>query len=289
MYLGCILTTLPAVPLEDELGDVLDKALDHAGLTEPEAAARAEVDPARLRDALDWRSELDPDELRRLARVLGLNEVGLCALASGRYPLPEIGGLPFCLHPLRMAHGIGVVNAYLVSECGSGRGVLFDTGAGLAALEAVWPCAIRQVDAVFLTHVEAEHAGGLCEVVARFGGTAAFIPGGAQAPCGQAMAEGACWTGPHFTVTAFSTPGHVAAHNCYLVEAPGARPGGSRLLVSGDLLFAGSIGGAYFCSRRLQAGVRRVLDAVPPDTVIAPGHGPLTTAANERRFNPFVV
>ena len=186
------------------------------------------------------------------------------------------------------AHGIGVVNAYLVSECGSGRGVLFDTGAGLAALEAVWPRAIEQIDAVFLTHVEAEHAGGLCEVVARFGVTAAFVPEGAQAPCGRAMAEGAGWVGPHFTVTAFSTPGHVAAHNCYLVEAPGARPG-SRLLVSGDLLFAGSVGGAYFCNRRLQAGVRRVLDAVPPDTVIAPGHGPLTTAENERRFNPFVI
>jgi len=28
---------------------------------------------------------------------------------------------------------------------------------------------------------------------------------------------------------------------------------------------------------------------VPPDTVIAPGHGPLTTAENERRFNPFVI
>jgi glyoxylase-like metal-dependent hydrolase (beta-lactamase superfamily II) len=102
------------------------------------------------------------------------------------------------------------------------------------------------------------------------------------------MAEGAGWTGPHFTVTAFSTPGHVAAHNCYLVEAPGARPG-SRLLISGDLLFAGSVGGAYFCNQRLREGVRRVLEAVPPDTVIAPGHGPLTTAGNERRFNPFVV
>lgn len=279
----------PPVPLEDELGDVLDKALCHAGLTAAVAAARAGVDPARLRDALDWRSELGPDELRRLAGVLGLNEVGLCALASGRYPLPEIAGLPFCLYPLRMAHGIGVVNAYIVAECGSGHGVLFDTGAGLAALSAVWPPAIKQIDAVFLTHVEAEHAGGLCEVVANFGVTAAFIPEGAAAPCGRALAEGAHWSGPNLAVTALSTPGHAAAHNCYVAEAPGARPGGSRLLVAGDLLFAGSVGGAYFCCRRLRASVQRVLDAVPDDTVIAPGHGPLTTVGHERRFNPFVV
>jgi glyoxylase-like metal-dependent hydrolase (beta-lactamase superfamily II) len=61
------------------------------------------------------------------------------------------------------------------------------------------------------------------------------------------------------------------------------------LLISGDLVFAGSAGGGYFCCRQLQANVRRVLEAVPPGTVIAPGHGPLTTAENELRYNPFVV
>jgi hypothetical protein len=32
-----------------------------------------------------------------------------------------------------------------------------------------------------------------------------------------------------------------------------------------------------------------VLGAVPPSTVIAPGHGPLTSVENERRYNPFVI
>jgi glyoxylase-like metal-dependent hydrolase (beta-lactamase superfamily II) len=59
------------------------------------------------------------------------------------------------------------------------------------------------------------------------------------------------------------------------------------LLVSGDILFAGSIGGAYFCSERLKKHVKRLL-ALPPETAVAPGHGPLTTIENERRFNPFV-
>ena len=84
------------------------------------------------------------------------------------------------------------------------------------------------------------------------------------------------------------SPGHAAAHNCYLVTAPSARSGGS-LLVSGDLIFAGSVGGGYFSHRQLAAHLRRVLDAVPPQTVIAPGHGPLTTAENELRYNPFIV
>ncbi len=62
----------------------------------------------------------------RRCAVLGLNEVGLCALGVRRYPLPEISALPFCVWPLRMPHGIGFANAYLVSECSVGNAVLFD-------------------------------------------------------------------------------------------------------------------------------------------------------------------
>ena len=276
------------LPLEDELGDVLDKAMHRAGLTDESLAARTGIGAGRILDAIDYRSDLTCDELRQLATVLGLNEVGLCALGSGRYPSPEIGPLPFCVWPLRMSHGVGVANAYLVGECGGERAVLFDTGAGIGTLEAVWPRSICQLDAVFVTHVEAEHAGGLCAVVARFGVTAAFIPRGAEAPCGQPVGEGETKTFGPLEITAFTTPGHAAAHNCYVVRAPAARSGGA-LLVSGDLVFAGSAGGGYFSHEQLQANLRRVLGAVEPSTVIAPGHGPLTTVENELRYNPFVV
>jgi glyoxylase-like metal-dependent hydrolase (beta-lactamase superfamily II) len=281
-------TATTPVPLEDELGDVLDKAMRRAGLTDESLAARTGIAAGRILDAIDYRSELTPDELRRLAATLGLNEIGFAALAAGRYPAPVIGALPFCVWPLRMPHGIGVANAYLVGECGADRAVLFDTGAGLGAIEAVWPPSVRHVEAVFLTHVEAEHAGGLCDVVARFGVTAAFLPRGASASCGQAMGEGEARRFGPLEITAFTTPGHAAAHNCYLVRALAARNGGA-LLVSGDLVFAGSAGGGYFCAEQLQKNLRRVLGAVPPATVIAPGHGPLTTVENELRFNPFVV
>lgn len=279
----------PAIPpLEDELGDVLEKAMHRAGLTDESLALRSGVRAGRILDAIDYRSDLTPDELRQLAAVLGLNEVGLCALAAGRYPQPEIGPLPFCVWPLRMPHGIGVANAYLVGECGSDRAVLFDTGAGIEALSAVWPRSVRRLDAVFLTHIEAEHAGGLCEVVSRFSVDSAFIPRGATAPCGQPVGEGETKRFGPLEITAYTTPGHAAAHNCYLVRAPGARMGGS-LLVSGDLVFAGSAGGGYFCHTQQDNNLRRVLSAVPPTSVIAPGHGPLTTVENELRYNPFVV
>ena len=278
------------IPLEDELGDVLEKALCHAGLTAGEAAARAGLEVARISDAIDWRSDLDCEELRKLAAVLGLNEVGLCALARGAYPRPVIEGLPFCLYPLRMPHGIGVVNAYIVSECGSGRGVLFDTGANLAELQAVWPKNIRQIDAIFITHVEQEHTGGLCEIVQHLGVPAAFVPEGCKTPCGCArpLADGGDWIGESVSVTALHTPGHAACHNAYLVRSR-RTPQGIPVLVSGDLIFAGSVGGAHFCRHRLHESVQRVLRGVPDAAVIAPGHGPLTTVGHERRYNPFAL
>jgi glyoxylase-like metal-dependent hydrolase (beta-lactamase superfamily II) len=274
------------LPLEDDLGDVLEKAMRRSSLTAETLAARARVPLGKIRDAVDYRSDLACDELSRLAAALGLNEVGLCALGSGRYPQPEIGALPFCVWPLRMPHGIGVANAYLVGECGSSRAVLFDTGAGMEALAAVWPASVRSLDAVFLTHVEPEHAGGLCEVVTRFGAPTAYIPRGATAPCGNSIGEGQTLRFGALEISAFTTPGHSAAHNCYLVTARQV-PAGPALLVSGDLLFAGSVGGAYFSHEQLQIHLFRMLRIVPPCTVIAPGHGPLTTAENELRYNPF--
>ncbi|MEO5961757.1 MAG: MBL fold metallo-hydrolase, partial [Opitutaceae bacterium] len=218
---------------------------------------------------------------------------------------PEIGALPFCVWPLRMPHGVGVANAYLVGECGSSRAILFDTGAGIEALQSVWPASVKQLDAVFLTHVEAEHAGGLCEVVARFGVSAAFVPRSSLAPCGAAMGEGETKIFGPLEIAAFTTPGHAAAHNCYLVRRSGtgsppvvlrngeshplAAPTGTALLISGDLIFAGSVGGAYFSHEQLQSNLRRMLRTAPPGTVIAPGHGPMTTVENELRYNPFVV
>jgi len=275
------------MPLEDELGDVLEKAMRRAGLGEVELGARARVEPGKILDAIDYRPSLGPEELRRLAAALGLNEVGLCALGAGRYPVPAIEGLPFCVWPLHMPHGIGFVNAYLVGECGSSEAILFDTGPGIAALEAAWPPSVKKVAAVFLTHGETEHAGGLCEIVARFGVSAAFVPEGAATPCGQPVGEGETRTFGPLETCVFCTPGHARAHNCYFVRAPAARTG-RALLVSGDLVFAGSAAGGYFSHEQLEKQIRRVLGAVPSSTVIAPGHGPMTTVENELRYNPFL-
>jgi glyoxylase-like metal-dependent hydrolase (beta-lactamase superfamily II) len=121
----------------------------------------------------------------------------------------------------------------------------------------------------------------------QLGVSEAFIPSGAEVAPAKPMGEGETFSTGTLQVTAFRTPGHCAMHNCYHVRSL-AIPDARSLLVSGDLIFAGSAGGPYHCQRQLRAHLRRVLAAVPPDTVVAPGHGPMTTAGNELRFNPFV-
>jgi hydroxyacylglutathione hydrolase len=273
--------------LEDELGDVLEKAARHANLSYERLAAFADVDLARIQDALDYRPELTQAELGRLARVLGLNEVGLNALAQGAYPGAELTGLPFCVHPLRMPYGVGVANAYLV-DTGGDTAILFDTGASHAELHRAWPDRIRQIESVYVTHYEAEHVGGL-EVVLRETELPRFYgpPSGRWPQC-HGLGEGETVQYDRISVTAYHTPGHAAEHNCYLVKAT-TGVSGPGLLISGDLIFAGSLGGGYFCCQRQLKHSRRILGLLPDDTIIAPGHGPLTTAANERRYNPFLA
>lgn len=278
----------PAAPaLEDELGDVLEKAARHVRLSYEQIASLADVERGRIQDALDYRSELTPAEIARLARVLRLNEVGLGALAQGAYPRPPARRLSFEIFPVAMPFGVGVVNAHLVSA-GGDSAILFDTGPSHAELHRAWPAQIHQLSAVFITHYEPEHIGGLEEVMRQTGLPFFFgPPSGRWGNC-RGLAEGEAVEVGGLKVTAFSTPGHAPEHNCYAV-APCQEGAPNELLVSGDLIFAGSLGGGYFCCQRQLTHSRRILNLLSDDVVIAPGHGPLTSVGLEKRFNPFLV
>ena len=64
-----------------------------------------------------------------------------------------------------------------------------------------------------------------------------------------------------------------------------------HLVFGGDVLFRGSIGRTDFPGGSMESlldGIRTKLYVLPDDTVIYPGHGPVTTVGNEKRTNPFV-
>jgi glyoxylase-like metal-dependent hydrolase (beta-lactamase superfamily II) len=59
------------------------------------------------------------------------------------------------------------------------------------------------------------------------------------------------------------------------------------LVVVGDALFAGSMGGGMVSFADALANNRSQIFTLADETVICPGHGPLTTVGLEKRHNPF--
>ncbi len=83
------------------------------------------------------------------------------------------------------------------------------------------------------------------------------------------------------------TPGHTPGGICVLATD---RPDAPAHLFSGDTLFAGSVGRSDFPGgdgRQLASSLAEKIVALPPDTVVHPGHGPETTIGRESRVNPF--
>lgn len=83
-----------------------------------------------------------------------------------------------------------------------------------------------------------------------------------------------------------------------VLHVPGHSPGGlafylpqSGLLISGDTIFNGSVGRTDLWGgdmAQLINSIREKILSLPDETVIASGHGPTTTIADEKRCNPFL-
>ncbi len=82
-----------------------------------------------------------------------------------------------------------------------------------------------------------------------------------------------------------------------VLAVPGHSPGGlcfysekDHLLLTGDSLFAGSIGRTDLPggnTRQLLQGIRNKLFVLPDEVRVIPGHGPMTSIGEERKHNPF--
>ena len=92
----------------------------------------------------------------------------------------------------------------------------------------------------------------------------------------------------------------LAGFQFFVREIPGHSPGSVVYLadgesppfaISGDVLFAGSVGRTDFpggSAETLFDGIRKKLYTLPDETIILPGHGPNTTVGREKRSNPYV-
>ena len=104
-------------------------------------------------------------------------------------------------------------------------------------------------------------------------------------PADRLVCEGDVVEAAGIRLEVLDVPGHSPGHIVYVYrDSP-------CLVFGGDVLFRESIGRYDFPNgngRLLLEGIRTKLFALPPDTIIYPGHGPVTTIEHEKRHNPFV-
>ncbi len=81
----------------------------------------------------------------------------------------------------------------------------------------------------------------------------------------------------------FHTPGHTMGSICLYSKDDG-------IVFVGDTLFEGSVGRTDLGGNMSQLinSIKQKLLALPDETIVYPGHGPQTTIARERAYNPFL-
>ena len=191
-------------------------------------------------------------------------------------------------------------NCWLLADPASQRAVLVDPGDEPDRLLAAIDASGCTLDAIWLTHCHFDHVGGIAGVV-----RAQPVPihrHVADAPFYEAAADNAARWGirldnppPATHDVAEGGAVQVGAYRFEVWHVPGHAPGhvafvGHGLCISGDVLFAGSIGRTDLplCDpRAMQASLMR-LATLPPETRVLPGHGVVTTIGQELASNPFL-
>jgi hydroxyacylglutathione hydrolase len=185
----------------------------------------------------------------------------------------------------RSMHPQFLSNTYLVGQDG-GEGFFVDAGGPVAPLIAEAERRGIEPTHVLLTHHHFDHVSDLGQLTTRWPGLQVLIH-----PDEQDLVEGATGTmtpGEPITVaglevTPLHTPGHTKGMLALVVEGN---------VFTGDTLFKNSVGGVRAPGSTsyddLRASIMDTLMALPPETVIRPGHTDPTTVADEWETNRFI-
>ena len=101
----------------------------------------------------------------------------------------------------------------------------------------------------------------------------------------QEITDGRIIDFPGYTIKVIATPGHTEGSVCYLITDSN----GHKILVSGDTLFAQSVGRTDLeggDQLKLESSLRKLAE-FPDGLHVLPGHGPDTNIGSERELNPY--
>jgi glyoxylase-like metal-dependent hydrolase (beta-lactamase superfamily II) len=161
---------------------------------------------------------------------------------------------------------------------------LFDTGweaEPILRLIAAEGLALKHL---FLTHTHDDHIAALEPLRQAFPGVRLHTNSSSAPPQHRNRLDECVHVGS-LRVSHRDAPGHAADGVVYLIgNWPDDAP---HVAIVGDTLFAGSLASGLISMQELKRNVREKILTLPPDTLLCPGHGPLTTVAEEQAHNPF--
>jgi hydroxyacylglutathione hydrolase len=270
-----------AIPLEDSVTDIIGKAQRGLGVDDDQLADKIGVEPSELESIKNVR-HVAPAQVEKLARVLKLDTRALIALAEGKYQ-PQATAPNPGFFQANTAYGDMHVNAYLIWDVKTGLAAAFDTGGDCAPLVEELERRRLTLQDVYLTHTHVDHVGELDRLCEKAGGSIGVHVNEAESLGGAVpFKPGVTFSLGRLSIETRDTSGHSAGGTTYHIHGLD-RP----LAIVGDALFAGSVGGIR---GDYVAALRRIRDNIlsgQDGTIIAPGHGPLTTVIQEKRNNPF--
>ncbi len=202
-----------------------------------------------------------------------------------------------------LTNGVFAENCYIVADRDRGEAVLVDPGEEADLFLARLRSERLELQGIWLTHAHLDHVLGVRPVVERSGVPVWLHPDDRplydRMPDQAAAMLGVDLPAPPPPEGVLAAGDLVRVGDCEFEvrHVPGHSPGsvafvGHGVTISGDVLFAGSVGRIDLPGgdgEALLRSIREQLLTLPDDTVVYSGHGPATTIGQERRTNPFLT
>lgn len=265
-----------SLPLEDLFNDVINKTQRGLRLDDDQLAAQAGVSVEALRAVKG--GAVDEAVLSSVAGPLKLHAPSLITMARGAWRPADVQleGLA----QFNTTWDDMTVNAYVVWDPQTKNAIAFDTGATAQPMIDFLRTNGLTLRLLFITHTHPDHVADVAALNAEKVLVNEREPlAGAQTF--QVGTSGA-WGFDNLKIEARNTYGHSKGGTTYVVTGL-AQP----VAVVGDALFASSMGGGMVSFADALATNRSEIFSLPDNTVICPGHGPLTTVGEEKANNPF--
>lgn len=266
------------LPLEDNHLDILGKAQNGLKLGNEELASRAGISSADL--SRIQAGEVLSEPLGKLAKALGLGPQPLTNAARKAWR-PQAVTIPG-LKTFTTRFEDMTVNSYLAWDAASKKAAAFDAGADAGPMLEFAAASKLKIELILITHTHIDHVYDLARLREKTG--APVFVGDQEPPLAGAepFAAGKSFQAGALVIESRLTRGHADGGITYVIK------GLSRTVaVVGDAIFAGSMGGGKVSYADALRTTRGEILSLPDETVLASGHGPLTTVAEEKKHNPF--